>query len=154
MELRIAQTETELAEIGKLRYQVFVAELGLPYRGVDHTNKILLDKMDAYSTNFFICEGDKVIGATRNTILSDGDFEDSEYLDLPTWLQEFDKQEICLTTKFVVDKDFRKTAVSYRLTNAEYAYARQRKVRLGFLDCLPNRWAVRQVLGWRRPHRA
>lgn len=68
--LRIAQTADDLRAAQRLRYGVFVAELGGDGPLVDHENGLEKDRFDAFATHLLLCDtqrpdGDQVVGVYR-----------------------------------------------------------------------------------------
>lgn len=68
--LRIAQTADDLRAAQRLRYAVFVAELGGDGPLVDHENRLEKDHFDAHATHLLLCDtrrpdGDQVVGVYR-----------------------------------------------------------------------------------------
>ncbi len=67
---RLAETEADLRAAQRLRYTVFVEELGAGGDGVDHENRLETDAFDAYFDHLLLQdaarpEGDQVVGVYR-----------------------------------------------------------------------------------------
>lgn len=84
--IKIAQTPAELLAAQRLRYAVFVEELGGGGEMVDHVNKVECDQFDPYFDHMILTEKgcDEVIGVyrlLRDTKAEDagGYYSDSEY---------------------------------------------------------------------------
>jgi len=68
--IRTAQTADDLRAAQRLRYDVFVTELGGDGPLVDHANRREIDSFDAYATHLLLCDnqrpaGDQVVGVYR-----------------------------------------------------------------------------------------
>ncbi|MAM61263.1 GNAT family N-acyltransferase [Maritimibacter sp. UBA3975] len=69
-ELLIAETEDDVRDAQRLRYQVFVEELGGDGVDVDHENRLERDEFDRYFDHLILydrarAEGDQAVGAYR-----------------------------------------------------------------------------------------
>lgn len=69
-ELRIAETEDDIRDAQRLRYQVFVEELGGDGVDVDHENRLERDEFDDWFDHLILYdrsrpEGDQAVGAYR-----------------------------------------------------------------------------------------
>jgi putative hemolysin len=68
--LSLAQTDDDLMAVQRLRYDVFVAECGAAYGGIDHVNRLEIDRFDACADHLLLRDVDlpqnsQVIGAYR-----------------------------------------------------------------------------------------
>lgn len=57
-------TATDLTEVGRLRYQVYISEMGKSYKEADHRSKSLLDDLDSVSTHFLVRSSSGTLVAT------------------------------------------------------------------------------------------
>lgn len=72
LEVRIAENEMDILASRRLRYNVFVKELGAKGSGIDHQNKIEVDRFDPYVDNLILVDPnrnnddlDHVVGVYR-----------------------------------------------------------------------------------------
>ncbi len=82
MTVIIATTQAELEEVYRIRYQVYVEEMGI--LGPDHEfvrGNSLVDPFDGWSTNLLLRVGDEPAGTIRITERADGELEIDRYTD-------------------------------------------------------------------------
>jgi predicted GNAT family N-acyltransferase len=60
-----------LAQIGRLRYELFIERDGKPYRGADKEQRLFLEPVDKCSLNFFGTIGNDCVIAVRSTKVED-----------------------------------------------------------------------------------
>ncbi len=62
---RLAKNEADLHAAQRLRYEVFVAEMGAKASDADHAARLERDHFDAYFDHLLLLDGDQVVGAYR-----------------------------------------------------------------------------------------
>jgi predicted GNAT family N-acyltransferase len=67
----ISRTDRELAQIGRLRYELFIERDGKPYRNADKEQRLFLEPVDKCSLNFFGTIGNDCVIAVRSTKVPD-----------------------------------------------------------------------------------
>lgn len=67
----ISRTDRELAQIGRLRYELFIERDGKPYRAADKERRLFLEPVDNCSLNFFGTIGNDCVIAVRSTKAED-----------------------------------------------------------------------------------
>lgn len=93
LEVRLAKTQEDLKGAARLRYHVFVVELGADGEGVDHDRRFELDSFDAHADQLVLVDVDKdaatfdhVVGVYRlmqsKTALQAGGFYSETEYDL------------------------------------------------------------------------
>lgn len=63
--IQIASTVKEIAEIKKLRYEVYARELGLEFPGVNHTHRTIEDPLDFTAIHLYAEVNGLIVGALR-----------------------------------------------------------------------------------------
>jgi predicted GNAT family N-acyltransferase len=61
----IATSEDDLDDIGRLRYELYIARDGKAYRNVDHAHRIFREPVDTVSLNYPARMGDELLAAVR-----------------------------------------------------------------------------------------
>jgi predicted GNAT family N-acyltransferase len=69
--IAIAETERELLQIGRLRYELFVERDGKSYCDADNDRRLFLEPVDQCSLNFFGAIGNDCVVAVRSTRVQD-----------------------------------------------------------------------------------
>lgn len=84
----LARTQAEVAEAQRLRYEVFVAELGGDGPLVDHKNQLEMDRFDPFFDHLLLRYGGRVVGVYRllrgDQALAAGQFYSEDEYDLST----------------------------------------------------------------------
>ena len=134
---RLAQNEADLHAAQRLRYDVFVAELGGGGELVDHTAKLEQDRFDPFFDHLLLCDeakGGAVVGVYR-LLRSDqaaeiGQFySESEYdLDI---LKQSDRRLLELG-RSCLHPDYRGGMAMYHLWNALSAYVEEHRIEVLF----------------------
>src|SRR5215213_5818622 len=64
--IKIAEDDETKQRIYKFRYQIYIEEMGKPYRNADHQKKVLIDSLDENSTLLYAEQGSgEIIGTVR-----------------------------------------------------------------------------------------
>ena len=70
-EMGVAQTDAELEEVGRLRYDLFIERDGKAYEHADHANRVFLEPIDQVSLNFVARARDRCAVTVRATWAND-----------------------------------------------------------------------------------
>ncbi|AIF49587.1 cyclic nucleotide-binding domain-containing protein [Pelosinus sp. UFO1] len=156
IKIRIASTKREKEAIYKLRYRVYVEEMGkTPIASANHEKKKIMDVMDDQSVLLYAQLGSEVIGTLRVTI---GKIElfPSELQEIfkmqrfATFLQGSRNQKQCLSTKMMVISKYRNSQAAYLLLSKGYEVGRDEGVQFSFGGCSPQLVPLYERLGFRR----
>ncbi|MDR3562514.1 MAG: GNAT family N-acetyltransferase [Negativicutes bacterium] len=148
-----ARTGKEKQAIYRFRYQVHVGELSRSISSADHSRKRITDQLDSWSQQIYAeCHG-QIVGAARVTIGSTNDFPDElvQALQMKKF-RDFlpHNQKISLVTKLIVDTQYRKTPVAFRLMAKCYEMVREHQSQFSFGGCSPYLIPMYEQLGYRR----
>lgn len=75
-----ARTQSELEELGRLRYKRFVVDQGQPYKPTNNSDPMLIDPVDRFSVNLYIRRRETIDVAVR--LSWSADVSSSDYLSL------------------------------------------------------------------------
>lgn len=150
IQVRTVGTPEELATVARLRYAVYVHEMGRHPAGCDDENEQLSDPEDAFSQVLAAYDGDTLVGTVRLTtvdrldagsswrgVYGTGDFPVAE-----------DKQQVI--SRLIVRGDYSGQLVAPKLLMAAYDSLRATGGELAFLHCPPHLVALYEVMGFRR----
>jgi hypothetical protein len=148
--IRPVQGAAELAAVGRLRYDVYVRELGRRPAGSDDAQAVQLEPEDSLSTVYAAFDGGDVLACLRITPidrLPPGSrwrtFYDCQRFPVPE-----DKQ--AMLSRLVVRADQRATLLAPQLLAAAYDDFRGAGGELLFLRCAANLVPLYEVMGCRR----
>lgn len=119
IQISVAITPEEKRRVYQFRYQTYVEEMSKHIKEIDHTNKLLYDKMDMWGITFAAKMGSELIGTARINIGPIEYFpkEVTEYLSLDTFLNcdPNNNPEFAFVTKIMVAPAYRHSPVFYLL---------------------------------------
>jgi len=147
-----ARTDEELHTAARLRYQVFIEEMGQDYAGATSAAG-LADPRDVHGAVFLAYEGDRAVGTMTIDWWGQVELpaEDIEHFGLEGFARAFSPKAIAIIRKATVSRDCRNSAVFMRLVSAvtEFVYSRP-EIRFAFLQCASALLPLYERLGFRR----
>ena len=150
IEIRVATRPEELAAIGRLRYDVYVRELGRRPAGIDDEQALQSEPEDDASLLYGAFDGDQALASLRMTPV-DRLPEDSRWrtvFDMAQFPVEESKQ--AMLSRMVVHPDHRDSLLAPQLLAAAYDRFRGEGGELVFLRCTANLVPLYEVMGCRR----
>ncbi len=150
-QIQRAETEAQREAIYRLRYEIYVEEMGR-YRAVaDHKRRRLVEPDDARSRLYFAAEGDEVVGTMRLTWGGDGAFtrRHIQQYDLEPFLAEVPAAQIIVGERFMVTKAHRGSDLIFRLFCTYLRFVNEKRIQLIFGDSEPHLLNLYQGLGFR-----
>ncbi|MFA6985196.1 MAG: cyclic nucleotide-binding domain-containing protein [Arenimonas sp.] len=150
IEIRPVTGFAELAAISRLRYDVYVRELGRQPAGCDDAQGLHVEDEDEISTIYAAFDGDTAVACLRMTPM-DALAPDSRWRTL-FQAQDFPVPEAqqAVLSRLVVRADRRATLLAPRLLAAAYDAFRAAGGELIFLRCTANMVPLYEVMGCRR----
>lgn len=133
-EVRLAESEADLRAAQRLRYRVFVEELGGGGEMVDHAGRLERDRFDAHSDHMILWDGDEAVGVYRlmraeHAVAAGGFYSEAEY-DLGP-LKTSGRRLLELGRSCLLP-DYRGGAAMYHLWNGLAAYVRDHGIEILF----------------------
>ena len=152
LEISVAKTKTELEDLFRFRYGIYIEEFRLSPLEADHKHKILRDYLDDYAISYVLRSQSKIVGSLRILFLEDIPCTQSliKKFHLASAIDNFGLSAICATSRFMVAPELRHSRAIWKLMEAVYQDARQRGVRLNYGDCSPSLLPFYEHLGYRR----
>ena len=139
--IRPAESEADREAIYRLRYDVYVEEMGR-YRSVaDHEKAHLKEPEDDTSRLFCAVDEDgKVVGTMRVTWGGDTDFNQRmiDQYDLEPFLQSVPREQMIVGERFMVTPDQRGSDVIFKLFQTYLQLVNEKRIQLIFGDCEPH----------------
>ena len=150
LQIRPVSTAAEMAAVTRLRYEVYVRELGRRPRGCDDALGVHVEDEDAISTTYAAFDGDNAVACLRMTAM------DRLEPDSP-WREHYDSPEFpvpetaqAMLSRLVVHADHRDSMLAPHLIEAAYDAFRGAGGELVFLRCTANLVPLYEVMGCRR----
>lgn len=149
--LRVAETQADRERIYRFRYSVYVEEMGKKPGYADHQRKMLLDALDDTGYLLYIEVHGRVIATVRINIAADAPFGDrwSGIYQMDRW-KEWPAQSLSMSSRLMVDQQWRGSTVLGQLLLAIYDFARQKGIQFDFCNCSPSLVEFYEQLGYRR----
>lgn len=152
LDTHLTRDPAELDAICRFRFQVYYDELGarLP-ESVVHTGQLRCN-LDDVAYQYASFENGQVIGCVRVVDLKD--IQNDEGLiakyRLQGVIEKWGRDAITCTGRMAVAEKFRKSSLVHRLMALATDEARQRGIRIAFLDCSPHLLSFYEAFGFRR----
>lgn len=156
VKVAVAKNAREKLRIYRLRYQVYVEEMGRQLSSADHKNRLVVDDLDESAFLVYVQKDKKVVGTIRNNIYAMEQFPPELIrmfrMDIfRTFNNGHCNQKFCFTSKYVVKEVFRRSPVAYMLVAGSYEFWRDAgEVQFVFAGCNPYMVPLYERLGFRR----
>ena len=152
LDIHVATTPEELHAIYRLRYQVYVEEIGAEMEYADHQAKELCEPWDASGESIGAWLEGQLVGCVRFNSAATTDFSDYEQLFHVPALQRLmacSLADFSLSTKLAVVKKHRGLKLTTLLCQACYVVIRAKDAALNFLICQTKMVPFYQKFGFR-----
>lgn len=140
-------------QIYRLRYQVYIEEMGRKLSGADHENGLLYDELDDWSYLVSAKIGAKVIGSVRLNIGRAENFPENLVSTLlMNKFQTFGngQHNLCFASKYIVSPAYRTTRAGGLLLGCLDDICRQHQVQINLAGCNPHLITFYEKVGYRR----
>lgn len=140
MHIAVAQTEEERQAVYRLRYDVYVEEMGRYQTVADHARRILYEDVDEQSRISYAAVDGKVVATARLTWGGAGPFPHRmiEQYGLEPFLAELPASAIAVGERAMVRPHLRGTDVLLKLMIAGIPWINENRIQLIFGDCEPH----------------
>lgn len=150
--IKRAKVEAEMRAIYRLRYDVYVEEMGR-YRAIaDHENRFLVEPDDAISRLYCAVDDTyRVVGTMRHTWGGDTAFPPRmiEQYHLAPFLAEVPREQIVVGERFMVAPHLRGADLIFRLFRTYLEFVNEQRIQLVFGDCEPHLLNLYLGMGFR-----
>lgn len=150
--IAIADSQDIKERIYRLRYAVYVDEMSKKPSYADHSKKFLTDVLDQDGYLLYAQIKDDIVASVRINIVSEAIVDDelSNIYQLPFWLQRWPAHSLSLTSRLVLQREWRGSAILGQLLLALYAFAREKQVHFNFINCSPGLVEFYEQIGYWR----
>ncbi|MGH8105491.1 MAG: cyclic nucleotide-binding domain-containing protein [Arenimonas sp.] len=148
--IRPISSAEELDSVARLRYQVYVNELGRRPIGIDDDLQRLEDPEDAYSIVLGAFDGGKIVGTFRITPVD-------QLTDDSSWREIYGNNKFpvepaqqYIFSRMIVTNAYRSTGLASHFFKASFDCIRHTGGELAFLHCPSHLVSLYEVMGFRR----
>lgn len=155
LQVHIATHQSEKNEIYKLRYEVYIEEMGKPLGSIFNKKKQIFDAMDDQSTLIYVQAGDEIVATMRLTVASAEDYpadltETFQLHKFNTVHGDLSHSTFGLVTKIAATPHYRSSPAFYLMIVETYRRLSGQNVKLCFGGCNPSVIPLYERLGFRR----
>jgi len=146
--IRLVESEEELIEVYKFRYNIYVEQLQRKQKYANHVLKTIEEPLDSTAYNIGAWKNGKLVGVVRLNTKKKGAFDYYSDLYQINLFGDFINNS-SIVTKLIVEKSYRKTPLAILLALACYRIACKDNIEINFIDC--NTYLVKYflMLGYR-----
>jgi CRP-like cAMP-binding protein len=144
----LCRGKTMLENAQRLRYEVYVGELGRDSPYADHQRKLIADDLDLTGHTFVAVEAGETIGTMRMNFSSTGSLGAIEEL-YGMRNSTHHPKSTAAGTKLIVKNSKRGGASSLKLLKAGERYAVRNNIKEVYIDCIPTLVRYYEVLGFK-----
>lgn len=148
VEIREAVKPEEREAVYRLRYDIYVDEMGRFQEFADASRRRIEEPWDATAHLFAAWSDGEIVGTLRYNACRDGPAEYEDRFELERFAPLY-PAHVSMASKFLVRPAFRSSGVAIGLLGAAYRFGRSRGDRLTFIDCRPHLLRMYQLLGCR-----
>ncbi len=146
-----ATTEEQKQAVYRLRYDVYVEEMGRYHSIADHDNRRMIEPYDEYSRLYLAVEDGEVVGTMRLTWGADASFPErmvGQY-DLAPFLDTIPPEQLIVSERFMVTRPWRGTDLLFRMFSTYLEFVNENRIQLVFGDSEPHLLSLYQGMGFR-----
>jgi len=147
--IQTAQATGQALDVFRLRYEVYVEELGRAQTHADHQARTIREPFDENAFLWVAYEGERLVGSVRVNYADEGDLGDYPALYDMARMGALHPERTSITTKLVVARDYRNSTLAYRLAMAGYRSMLEDGILHDFIDVYPARIPFFERLGYR-----
>ncbi len=138
--LRFAQGEADHESIYRIRYDIYVEEMGYRFPGIDDAGRRLVERLDR-PTRLMMAEEDGILVGTlqfnwgRECAFSD---EERHVYRLDDFVPAVGRENMMIASRFMTRSNRRDSNLPARMLDSMFSFAWDNNVRLLFCDCRPH----------------
>jgi CRP-like cAMP-binding protein len=149
IKVKLASSDAEKERIFQLRYEIYVEEMNRKQSFANHEKKLVYEPYDDTGSLFYAeSDSGEIIGTVRINFRKDGPLECEELYEMENFAPFYPNQ-VSMSTKLMVKRNFRSSPVAGMLCMRIYEHARQNNVILDFIDTNPHLVRLYGQVGYR-----
>ena len=145
-----ALTREEREAVYRLRYRIFVEEMGYQAADADHARKMLTDALDDVAAIYYLTDGTDVVAAMRTVQALDAPRSTYGTFFTLDRFPEVPPEEIQFTAALMIAPEWRGTRALEQLFGVAYDDMRRNGIWLDFTHCAPSLVGLYEAMGYRR----
>lgn len=138
--VRFAETAADQEAIYRLRYEIYVEEMGYKFAGTDHQSRRLVEPIDRPVHRLIAEDDGEIVGTAQCHWGGDATFTDEErrIYRLDDFAPIVGTDGIAILSRFMTRPNYRRGELPAILLDGIFAFAIARGARLVFADCRPH----------------
>jgi hypothetical protein len=148
IDIRKARTQSDLDAVFRLRYAVYIEELGRMQRYADHDARTICEPLDRTGHLFCAYDNSRLVGTLRTNYSRDADLSDYAQLYDMAAVDKDQPHATSVTSKLLVTREYRSSMLGYGLAAACYRANLLAGMEYDFIDVYPARVPFFQRLGY------
>jgi hypothetical protein len=138
--IQLAETDEEKRAVYRLRYDVYVEEMGRYHGIADHRERTFSEPEDAHSRIFYAAVDGDVVATARMTWGGDGSFSarQTEHYQIEPFLAELAPDKIAVGERAMVRPELRGSSIFPDLIQGTRSFLNDQRVELMFGACEPH----------------
>ena len=146
--VREAVSPEDRAAVFRLRYEIYVEEMGRKQTFADHDRRTVEEPFDEGALLLMAEDDGRIVGTLRCNMRRNGLLECEELYDMEKFAP-FYPETVSMTTKLMVRQSHRNTSATGLLVTNAYDKMRSQGIRLDFIDTNPHLVRLYQQMGYR-----
>ena len=150
-DIKVASSDEDRERIFRFRYDVYVTEMGKNPAEADHQKKIIRDELDDDAHLLYAEDEGHIIGTVRLNYRTEKKFPAvwEQIYAIEKFAPSFG-ENISMTSRMMVAKDYRGSSVPAALVGAVYSTGREMGSKFDFCNCAPSLLEFYEQIGFRR----
>jgi CRP-like cAMP-binding protein/predicted GNAT family N-acyltransferase len=138
--LRFAETEADHEAVYRLRYEIYVEEMGYAFPGVDHQGRRLAEPFERPTRRLMAEDDGALVGTLQFNWGAECPFTDDErrIYRLSDFVAFAGDESTMIASRFMTRSSHRDSDLPARMLDAMFEFALDNEVRLLFADCRPH----------------
>ena len=146
--IRQATSAQDRDRVFRLRYEIYVDEMGRTQRYADNARGVIEEPFDETATLLLAEDDGEAIGTIRVNYRMRGPLECEDLYELDRF-RPYYPNKVSMTTKLVVRKDRRSSGVAAKMALAAFSLGADDGIELDVIDCNPHLIRLYQQMGYR-----
>lgn len=149
LEIRLAKTPEEKEQVFKLRYQIYVEELGYSQHYAEKQHYKIEEPLDKFGNIFVAFQNGNLVGTVRSNYAINSDLGYyAELYQISDIAGDAHPLSTSISTKLMIEPHFRGSTMALRIMQANYHQLLLDRIKFDFIDCEPHMIPFFQKIGY------